>query len=71
LFWSAFLFLKKCPLNFLFFWVSCGNERQKSKQAFMLGKTLGAWALKELSPYMSTYFSRACCQGLYPTPEYA
>jgi len=51
--------------------VSCGNERQKSKQAFMLGKTLGAWALKELSPYMSTYFSRACCQGLYPTPEYA
>jgi hypothetical protein len=68
---GAPLFNKKCPLNFLFFSVSCGKERQKSKQAFMLGKTLGAWALKELSPHMSTYSSRACCQGFYPTAKYA
>lgn len=37
----------------------------------MRGKTLGAWALKELSAHMSTYSSRACCQGFYPTPKYA
>lgn len=35
----------------------------------MLGKTLGAWALKELSAHMNTYSSRACAKG--PTPKYA
>ncbi len=37
----------------------------------MLGKTLGAWALKELGPHMSTYSSRACCQGFYLTAKCA
>jgi hypothetical protein len=64
-------FFKNAPSIFCF--SGCHVEKKDKNQSKPLcfGKTLGVWALKELSPHMSTYSSRACCQGLYPTPKYA